>query len=90
MVNSESNGKIALITGANKGLGLEMSRQLAQHGLTVRLAARKLQAAQDAAATLKQEGWLAEPIELDINDSSQIQAVVREIGDRFGSLPSLN
>jgi NAD(P)-dependent dehydrogenase (short-subunit alcohol dehydrogenase family) len=30
MVNSESNGKVALITGANKGLGFEMSRQLAQ------------------------------------------------------------
>jgi NAD(P)-dependent dehydrogenase (short-subunit alcohol dehydrogenase family) len=39
MVSSESNNKIALVTGANKGLGFEMSRQLAQQGLTVIVAA---------------------------------------------------
>ncbi|MEH2402985.1 MAG: hypothetical protein V7K19_07035 [Nostoc sp.] len=35
MVNSELKNKVVLITGANKGLGLEMSRQLGQHGLTI-------------------------------------------------------
>lgn len=89
MVSSESNGKIALITGANKGLGFEMSRQLAQHGLTVLIAARNLQAAQQAATTLKNEGLQAEAIALDVNDSSQIQAAVQEIGDRFGKLDVL-
>lgn len=59
MTNSELNGKVALVTGANKGLGFEMSRQ-AQHGLTVLIAARKLQAAQEAATTLKNEGLKAE------------------------------
>jgi NAD(P)-dependent dehydrogenase (short-subunit alcohol dehydrogenase family) len=34
MVHGGSNGKVALITGANKGLGFEMSRQLAQQGFT--------------------------------------------------------
>ena len=62
MVNSESNGKVALITGANKGLGFEMSRQLAQQGLTVLIAARKIQAAEEAATTLRNEGLKAEPI----------------------------
>ena len=89
MVNGESNGKVALITGANKGLGLEMSRQLAQHGLTVLIAARNLQAAEEAATTLRNEGLQAEVIALDINDSAQIQAAVQAIGDKFGKLDVL-
>lgn len=89
MVNSESNGKVALITGANKGLGLEMGRQLGQHGLTTLIAARNLQAAEAAATTLQKEGLKAEAIALDVNNSNQIQSAVQEIGDRFGKLDVL-
>jgi NAD(P)-dependent dehydrogenase (short-subunit alcohol dehydrogenase family) len=89
MVNTASNGKIALVTGANKGLGLEMSRQIAQQGLTVILAARKLQAAEGAATKLKEEGLKAKAIALDINDSEQIQAAVQTIGEQFGKLDVL-
>ncbi|MCC3416162.1 MULTISPECIES: SDR family NAD(P)-dependent oxidoreductase [unclassified Microcoleus] len=89
MVNSESNGKVALVTGANKGLGFEMSRQLAQQGLTVIIAARKLEAAVAAATKLKNEGLKAEAILLDINDSIQIQSAVQEIKNRFGKLDVL-
>ncbi len=85
---SQSN-KIALITGANKGLGFEMSRQLAQQGLTVLVAARKIEAAVEAATKLKNEGLEAEAIALDINDSAQIQSAVQEIHDRFGKLDVL-
>jgi NAD(P)-dependent dehydrogenase (short-subunit alcohol dehydrogenase family) len=89
MVNSKSNGKVALVTGANKGLGFEMSRQLAQQGLTVIIAARKLEAAKAAATILKNEGLNAEVIVLDINDSNQIQSAAQEIQDRFGKLDVL-
>ncbi|MCC3513419.1 MAG: SDR family oxidoreductase [Microcoleus sp. PH2017_17_BER_D_A] len=89
MVNSESNGKVALVTGANKGLGFEMSRQLAQQGLTVIIAARKLEAAVAAATKLKNEGLKAKAILLDINDSIQIQSAVQEIKNRFGKLDVL-
>lgn len=89
MVSSEANGKIALITGANKGLGFEMSRQLAQHGLKVLIAGRNLQAVQDAATKLQLEGLQAEAIALDINNSNQIQDAVQEIGDKFGKLDVL-
>jgi NAD(P)-dependent dehydrogenase (short-subunit alcohol dehydrogenase family) len=89
MVSSESNGKVALVTGANKGLGFEMSRQLAQQGLTVIIAARKLEAAVAAATKLKNEGLKAEAIALDINDSNQIQSAVQEIKNRFGKLDVL-
>ncbi len=89
MVNGESNGKVALITGANKGLGFEMGRQLAQQGLTVLIAARKLQTAEAAATTLRNEGLKAAAIALDVNDSTQIQAAVQEISDKFGKLDVL-
>ncbi len=80
---------IALITGASKGIGLEMSRQLAQQGVTAIVAARKLEAAASAATKLKNEGLKAEAIALDINDSAQIQSAVREINDQFGKLDVL-
>jgi NAD(P)-dependent dehydrogenase (short-subunit alcohol dehydrogenase family) len=89
MANSESNNQVALVTGANKGLGFEMSRQLAQQGLTVIVAARKLEAAEEAATKLNKEGLKAEAIALDINDSAQIQSAVAEINDRFGKLDVL-
>jgi NAD(P)-dependent dehydrogenase (short-subunit alcohol dehydrogenase family) len=89
MVSSESNGKVALVTGSNKGLGFEMSRQLAQQGLTVIIAARKLEAAVAAATILENEGLNAESIVLDINNSTQIQSAAQEIQDRFGKLDVL-
>lgn len=89
MAIGESNGKVALITGASKGIGFEMSRQLAQQGLTAIVAARTLEAAQAAATKLQDEGLNAEAIALDINDRDRIQAAVREIDDRFGKLDVL-
>ncbi|QSJ20739.1 SDR family oxidoreductase [Nostoc sp. UHCC 0702] len=89
MVNSELNNKVALITGANKGIGFEMSRQLGLHGLTILIAARNLEAAKKAAADLENQGVLAQPIALDINNSSQIQSVVQQIGEQFGKLDVL-
>lgn len=89
MSNSEFSSKVALITGANKGLGFEMSRQLAQQGLTVLIAARKLEAAEAAATDLKNQGLKAEAIALDVSDSTQIQAAVEEIKNRFGKLDVL-
>ncbi|MBD2105273.1 SDR family oxidoreductase [Leptolyngbya sp. FACHB-261] len=85
----ESNNKVALITGANKGLGLEMSRQLSQQGLTVLIAARNLQAAETATTSLKNEGLKAQAIALDITNSSHIQTAVQTIENQFGKLDVL-
>lgn len=89
MVQDELKNKVALITGANKGLGLEMSRQLGQHGLTILLAARSLDAAKTAASNLGNEGVVAYPVGLDVTDSNQIQSVVQHISDSFGKLDIL-
>jgi NAD(P)-dependent dehydrogenase (short-subunit alcohol dehydrogenase family) len=58
--------KVALITGANRGLGFETARQLGQQGITVVLGARKLKSAEEAAAKLKLDGIDAYGIQLDV------------------------
>lgn len=83
------NQKIALITGANKGIGFETARQLAQAGMHVILAGRQFSAAQAAAASLQHAGLAAEPIALDVTDSASIAAAVRTIEARHGRLDVL-
>ncbi|MBD2360642.1 SDR family oxidoreductase [Anabaena sp. UHCC 0399] len=89
MGQSELNHKVALITGANKGLGLEMSRQLGQHGIKTLIAGRNLEAAQTAADKLQNQGIDAEALALDVGDSNQIQSVVQKIDEQFGKLDVL-
>ncbi|MEH1899736.1 MAG: SDR family oxidoreductase [Nostoc sp.] len=89
MAQDELKNKVALITGANKGLGLEMSRQLGQHGLTILIAARNLDAAKTAVSNLENEGIIAHPIALDVTDSNQIESAVQQISDSFGRLDVL-
>ena len=85
-----SNDKtIALVTGANKGLGFEISRQLAQKGIAVLLAARDADKGAEAAAKLQSEGLDVQFIQLDVTDLTSITAAGKEICDRFGKLDIL-
>lgn len=81
--------KIALITGATKGIGLETARQLAEEGMHVIVAGRDLSAAQAAAATIALAGFAAEAIALDVTDSGSIAAAVRTVRERHGHLDVL-
>jgi NAD(P)-dependent dehydrogenase (short-subunit alcohol dehydrogenase family) len=81
--------KIALVTGANKGIGLETGRQLAKNGIHVILAARDGAKGAGAAQKLKGEGLDVESIVLDVNDAKSIAAAVKEVGAKHGRLDIL-
>ncbi|BAZ11164.1 short-chain dehydrogenase/reductase SDR [Calothrix sp. NIES-4071] len=57
---------IALVTGANRGIGLEVTRQLAKQGITVILGARDFEKGKAAAETLVSEGLQVIPKKLDV------------------------
>ena len=85
-----NNSKIALITGANKGIGLETARQLARdHGFTVLIGARDEKRGQDAAAKLKASGAEAHVVRLDVADGASIAQAARHIEEEFGGLDVL-
>ena len=82
--------KIALITGANKGIGLETARQLARdHGFTVLLGARDEKRGQDAAKELQAAGLDVQFLLLDPTDAASIEHARAEVEAKFGRLDVL-
>src|SRR5687767_3125630 len=71
--------KIALVTGANKGIGYETARQLASQGMTVLLGARDEQRGKKAAAKLQGDGLDARFLQLDVSDETTHEAARRFI-----------
>jgi NAD(P)-dependent dehydrogenase (short-subunit alcohol dehydrogenase family) len=84
-----SEQKVALITGANKGIGFETARQLGGQGIKVLLGARSEERGKEAEAKLKDEGLDAEFIKLDLGDEKSIDSAVKYIGEKFGKLDIL-
>jgi NAD(P)-dependent dehydrogenase (short-subunit alcohol dehydrogenase family) len=72
-VTAEQHG-VALVTGANRGIGLEVCRQLAQAGFEVILTARDAAKGEAAAAALRQEGLKVTPRQIDVSDAPSIEA----------------
>lgn len=84
-----STKKIALITGANKGIGLETARQLGQQGITVLVGARDKAKGDQAAAELREAGLDAHGIVIDVNNSGSIQKAAARIERDYGRLDIL-
>jgi NAD(P)-dependent dehydrogenase (short-subunit alcohol dehydrogenase family) len=80
---------IALVTGANRGIGLEIVRQLARRGMTAVLAARSRAKGKASAASLSAEGIEVPVIALDVTDGDSVQAAVADILARFGRIDVL-
>jgi len=81
--------KIALITGANKGIGLETARQLGTKGITVLLGARDSSKGSSAAETLRKEDIDAHALEIDVSDAASIKAAVARVERDYGRLDIL-
>ncbi len=81
--------KVALVTGANKGLGYEMARQLAQTGITVVLAARDQAKGESAAEKLKAEGLDVRFLKLDVTNKKDYADAAAYLEKNFGKLDIL-
>ncbi len=81
--------KIAVITGANRGIGLETARQLAQLGLHVVLTARDLQKGAQAARNLQAQKLPVEFRKLDVTSNDDAQALAQYLWDQFGRVDIL-
>jgi NAD(P)-dependent dehydrogenase (short-subunit alcohol dehydrogenase family) len=71
--------RIALVTGANRGIGFEIARQLARSGLQVVLASRTLTKGKAAVKLLAEEGLSAQSVRLDVTDPVQIKGLARDL-----------
>lgn len=80
---------VAVITGANRGIGLETARQLAQQGIHVVLTSRDQANGVAAAETLQSAGLTVTPQVLDVTDAASIQALADFLATEFGGVDIL-
>lgn len=81
--------RIALVTGANKGIGLEIARQLARAGVRVIIGARNPERAAAAVHDLAAQGLTAHSLAIDLTDHATIAAAARQIERDYGKLDIL-
>jgi NAD(P)-dependent dehydrogenase (short-subunit alcohol dehydrogenase family) len=84
----DTNKPTALVTGANKGIGFETARQLAQQGFTVWLGCRDEERGKAAEAALADEGDVRF-VQLDVTDPESVTAAANRIGDEAEALDVL-
>lgn len=77
---------VALITGANQGIGLQIAKELARHGFTVLIGSRDLPRGEKAAHTVD---GVAHAIQLDVTDQGSVTAAADRIQSEFGRLDVL-
>lgn len=82
-------GKVALVTGGNKGIGFEICRQLAQKGIKVILTARNQQKGRAAAEKLQKEGLDVVHHQLDVTDEESVKKTAEYVDQKFGKLDIL-
>ena len=79
-------GRVALVTGGSRGLGLQMAEVLGELGATVVITARKKHELEDAAATLTKQSVKVETVVNDLQDSGSVQPLVEGILERHGQI----
>src|ERR1700721_546187 len=89
MLMSDTKKKGALVTGGNKGIGLETARQLGKLGILVLIGSRDLAKGEAAAEELKKDGVDARAVKLDVDNSADYEAVKKLIEKDYGVLDIL-
>jgi NAD(P)-dependent dehydrogenase (short-subunit alcohol dehydrogenase family) len=84
-----SSRRVAVVTGANKGIGLEIARQLARRGITVLIGARDEARGREAAEKLRADGLDARALRLDVTDEKSVAAAAALLEQDPGRLDIL-
>ena len=89
MTERDQNGRVALVTGASHGIGLDVVRQLAERGATVYLTARSREKAEEAARAFDAGDGSVHPLALDVNDADSVAQAAAEVERGHGRLDVL-
>lgn len=81
--------RIAVVTGANKGIGREIARQLAERGLAVYLGARDEERGQGAERALRAEGLDVRFLQLDVTDGESVERAAKRLESEVGVVHAL-
>lgn len=81
--------RIALVTGANKGIGLEIARQLAEAGVHVIIGARNDERGRAAVDDLASQNLIVQSVRLDLDDLASVEAAAAMIREEHGKLDIL-
>nr|XP_010908903.1 carbonyl reductase [NADPH] 1 [Elaeis guineensis] len=84
-----SSETVAVVTGANRGIGYEIARQLAGHGLCVILASRDADRGREAADGLREQGLNVDSHQLDVLDAASVESFVKWVVLKYGGLDIL-
>jgi NAD(P)-dependent dehydrogenase (short-subunit alcohol dehydrogenase family) len=83
------HGKVALVTGASSGLGVEFAQGLAMAGADVAVVARRLERLQAVAKQLETFGVRAHAVQADLRDQAQIDAALQRVQETLGPIDIL-
>lgn len=89
VTNGTLEGQVALVTGAGRGLGLEIAKGLAAAGALVLANGRNLEVLERAVAEIESAGGLAMPLPFDITDEGAVEQAFKEIRSQHGRLDIL-
>jgi len=81
--------RVALVTGANKGIGFETVRSLARRGCCLLLGARDMSLGESAAARLRDEGLDVRFLQIDVTEAESVASAARIVDEKFGRLDIL-
>lgn len=78
-------GKVAIVTGGNRGIGREIARQLAKAEMTVVIGSRNAAKGEQAARELQAEGAQVASLQLDVIDTKSVRRFVEQVDKKFGA-----